>query len=301
MKRFYILSIVAYFFAGSVLTGCSKDDEAPGNSSITFIDAKVENGTNYNSIFDKVKAIMYYGKDENEFVVAEGKYSNGGFMIQLPATVDPEYLSPIVDGGKIGDEEIIMEDWIEISDKTVKGGGISLQAYNQSGDYLGDFYYLNSSWDVSSNKTRTMITISVSEAGFVYCDKDVKITGSTELEEEVEDTQVKVKVKANAGLKKGWNIIYLTIDISIKKNGESLSSSGIASITTSKPGEMKWYFEDDMDDFFGINYQKSYVADGDIQLSQLSQISKNLQQVVSKYRLFPKSQYVHQSPLIINH
>jgi hypothetical protein len=279
MKRFYVLSVAACFFAGSFLTSCKKENDSPaGNSSITSIDAKVEDGAKYNSEFDKVKAVMYSGEDD--FIAGESKYSNGGFRIQLPATVNPKYLSPIVD------EKDLIGSWMKISDKTVLLGGINLEAYDPSGDYLGDFYYMNSSFDLSTNKTGTVLTLWDYEGAVVYCDKDVKLTGSTEEEETMEGSTVKLKVKANAALKKGWNFIYMTMDITIKANGGTVTSStGTVSIITSKPDGMKWYYEDDAFDDFdlsGTNF-KSFTPGTDRQLSN------DVQKILSKYRFFTKT------------
>ena len=53
-----------------VFTGCKKDKDAPGNSSITTIIAKVENGSNLN--LDNVKAVV-----DDDYVVIENKYASG--------------------------------------------------------------------------------------------------------------------------------------------------------------------------------------------------------------------------------
>jgi hypothetical protein len=255
---------------------CGKDDDPPGNSSISTIDVKVEKGTTYD--FDKIKAFVYTDDDEISLKVAEVDYkkSSGTFSFQLPSTVDAKYLMPIIE------EEQFIEKWMKISDRSVMLGGLSIEAY-ESGDKMGEIVYGSSSWDMSTNKSGITISMSISAGGVIYCDKDVKITGSTEQEVEVEgyDYKVKAKAKANVGFKKGWNVLYMTVDVSLKTTGDKVtSSSGSISITTSKPNDMKWYYEYDTDflNIFGTANQ----PDVNIQLV------KDHLKAYSKYSLFPK-------------
>ena len=142
MRKFCILCVIACFCAGIVFTGCNKDD-GPVYSSITSINAKVENGSKHN--FDNVKAVMYYDYWE-EYVVAEGRYTNGGFSINLPESVKQMYLSPIVES----DDEDLFPGWLKVSDETVMGGSIDLEGY-KSGNYMGDFYLAN----ITETETQT--------------------------------------------------------------------------------------------------------------------------------------------------
>jgi len=271
-KKFYALSVVACFCAGIVFTGCNKDDD-PVYSSITSINAKVENGTMYD--FDKVKAVMYNDHDEEEFVVAEGNYTNGGFLINLPETVDQRYLSPMIEQ----DGEELFPEWLTISDPSVMGGGISLEGY-KSGSYQGDFYYMN----MTQSESLTNYSLSMSEATFLYVDKNVTLKGSHTETERIEGIQVPIKFSANAPLKKGWNILYLTVNMTIKISGTQISANGTTTITTKNPGGLKWYYEDDMGDIFAIS---------SVQKSNQPEIAPifgiDAQKMISKYRIFSRT------------
>ena len=242
MKRVCFLSAVACFCAGIVLSGCNKDN-GPGTSSVKSIVAQVVNGVNFNSEIDDVKAVMFYGEEENDYVVAEGTYRNGGFTILLPDAVDNKYLEGI------GNLELTEEfgeglpDGIKVSDPTARMGYINIEGY-KSDEYIDDFIYAK--FQISENK------ISVVGGGFCYVDKDVKITGSVS---EVEDGY-KMTISFNIFFKKGWNIMYASL--SATKTGMTISA------TTKDPGGMKWYYEgdDDLDflDLFSAQYQPETVT-----------------------------------------
>ena len=267
MRKFCILCVAACFCAGIVFTGCNKDDDTV-YSSITSINAKVENGGSYN--FDNVKAVMYFD-DWDEYVVAEGRYTNGGFSINLPESVNQMYLSPIVES----DEDDLFPGWLKISDETAKGGGIDLEGY-KSGNYMGDFYLTN----ITETDTETSYSLSMSEAGFIYVDKNVTLKGSIIEKDYIEGIEVPMEASANAALKKGWNILYVTMSLSVKVTTKGITASGKVIITTKKPGGLKWYFEDDLG---VLSMQKSY------QSENKRQFDTDAQKIISKYMPFSKS------------
>jgi len=226
IKRFYLFCIVFTCF-GIVLTSCSKKDDGSdilGSSSVTTINAKVENGSSYS--FDNVKAVMYFD-NSGEFVVGESKYSNGEFNIELPETVDKAYLYQIVESEFAG---------LTISDKTALGNGITIEAY-ESGSYEGDFYY----GSVSQNGLITSV------GGYIYVDRDVNITGSTtETDYDSYNFPIPMTISANVTLKRGWNIVYMTKSVSLKLDGSgnATSGSGTISYTSKEQGGLKWYKDD---------------------------------------------------------
>jgi len=278
MKKMCLPCIVFICF-GFVFTQCNKDDS--GNSSISSINAKVENGSDYN--FDNVKAVMYYGDSGDEYVVGQSKYTNGSFTIGLPETIDKMYLSPIIST----DDEGVSPDWVTISDTTVMGNGISIEGY-QSGNYMGDFYY----GSVTQNSTLLSFSMSMIEGAFVYVEKDITMKGSTTETVDFEGISVPMNGSANVSLKKGWNILFMSISISLKTNvsGDLTSMSGTISLTSKDPGGLKWYFQDD---FVGDLLQTSPAQTSSVlkssQLEVTHSFSADIQKLASKYRLFRKS------------
>jgi len=280
MKKMCLLSVV-FICSGFVFTQCNKDNGASGSSSISSINVIVENGSNYS--FDNVKAIMYYGNSGDEYVVGQSKYTSGGFTVGLPETIDKTYLSPIVDT----DDEGVPLDWVTISDKTVMGNGINIEGY-QSGNYMGNFYY----GSVSQNSTATSYSISVIEGLFVYAEKGVTMTGSTTETDVVDGINVPMNTSANIALKKGWNIIYTASSISMKadNNGNIISMSGTSSLTSTDPGGLKWYYQDDFGaDILQMSSTQTSSALRSSHLDVTPKFSSDIQKIVLKHRLFQKS------------
>jgi len=268
IKRICFFCIV-FICSAIVLTGCNKNDNSSGGGAIST-NVKVVNGSSYS--FDKVKAVMYYGNDY-EYVVDETNYSNGGFSINLPATIDNTYLLPVIDV----DEDDQSLSWATVSDNTAVGNGINIEGY-ESGSYMGDFYY----GTASQNQTSTSISVYMSEGTYIYVDKNVTITGSTTETDVSDGLTVNVKSTINATLKKGWNIMYYTISISA--NGNDGIANGTLSITTKDPGGLKWYYEDDYNNLLG--------ASSTLRSSQpevATKFSADMQKLISKHRLFSKS------------
>jgi len=279
-KKMCLLCVV-FICCGFVFTQCNKDKDASGNSSISSINAKVENGSDYN--FDNVKAVMYYGDSGDEYVVGQSKYTSGSFTIGLPETVDKMYLSPLVET----DDDEVSLDWVTISDKTVMGNGINIEGY-QSGSYIGDFYY----GSASQNSTATNFSMIVIEGAFVYVEKEVTMTGSTTETDVVDGIRVPMNSSANVTLKKGWNIVYTTMSISMKanSNGDITSMSGTTSLTSKNPGGLKWYYQDDFGgDILQTSPMQTSSALRSSQLDVTPKFSADIQKLASKYRLFQKS------------
>ncbi|GHV66642.1 hypothetical protein FACS1894199_10480 [Bacteroidia bacterium] len=197
--------------AGNQTATCTVTITAPDESA-TFT-VTVENGNSYNSRIDSVALLVYnYYDDEGgfELVVAAGTYANGGFTVNLPATLSPSHLVEAVDGESEG---------VTVSDKKARiaFGEFEIYAYKNS-NVVGAFYCaIDGREDVLE---------------LYYADRDVSITG-TELEEYEGSTYI---YNYNLYLKKGWNIVYW--GWSASNNTETYED------TTTIPGGLKWYFEE---------------------------------------------------------
>ena len=216
MKRSIIACLVICFCAGFVLMTCNKDKDAPGNSSVTSIHAIVVNGTSFD--LDIAKAYLRPEDTDIEYLVGEGVYKNGEFTIQLPDNVPDDYL--------VGFD---FPEWANSSDKNINGGIILLEGY-KSDEYVDNFNY--GKFDLSS------ITIKATVGLYTYVDKDVKISGK---HSEKNELGINTTLSYNVSLKKGWNIMFVSLNFSIA----ALSID----LTTSNPGGMKWYFANDDFDF----------------------------------------------------
>jgi hypothetical protein len=215
MKKFN-LNVAAFICAAFLITGCNKDDNSSGSTVISAINATVENGNEFNSKIDDVKALIdadiEYSSETGHYdwighEIASEDYTKGGFSLDLPKTVDSKYLTRFFPDG--------IPDGISISDTTVRGNAIEIIAY-KSGLEVGYFEYI--SYD----------STTYTYAAYIYVNKNVKISGS------YSDTDIYEKY--DVSLKKGWNIVY---------DKETESDNHYSDIVSSKaPSEMKWIYTD---------------------------------------------------------
>jgi len=222
--------IIAVISLTTAFTSCT-DDNKSSSSGFTKLDVKVENGNQYNSSIDVVKLMA---EDEDEFYteLASGTYTNGGFSINLPS-VENNLLSTLFDEE---DEEDVVFD-LKISNKSVKGGSADLGAYKDE-SAVGYFWYGKMKGDEC-----------VAEGMLVYVNGDVTIKGTVTYRDDYDDEIYTRIAKYNVSLKKGWNYMFATGDES--KDGKTYTIT----ITTSNPGGMQWYFEDD---YYDYDYDYDY-------------------------------------------
>jgi len=211
----FTLFVVCIFFSGCE----NKDDDDNGNENeisenLTFdgktLIAKVEYGENYDSKVRTIKAITW-DNDGEEYLVTEGSYSNGGFMLDLPesfpTTVNDIFLK------KVEDWWFAEEEYdLNINNKDVRLLIIfDFVGYNNDGVYFDRLDYVK----YIHNNNYTW-------AEFWYVDNDLTISGSTS------------DYRFNLSLKRGWNILYCTY-----------TPSGHEEYFTQLVEGLKWYFDND--------------------------------------------------------
>ncbi|MDR2621645.1 MAG: hypothetical protein LBC48_03575 [Dysgonamonadaceae bacterium] len=201
-------------------SSCDKDDDDNGgfNNMVqdNTITAVVENGNNYNDKIDTVKIRAWDENTSSYKTLASTDYSNGGFTLQLPATVSDHYLYEL-----FGDDEI--PEGVSVSNLDVKTLDEEIGAYQSDSEYsIGEFYHGTKDW----------------YGMLIYVDGDVNVTGSfTETEyDEYDDKTYTEKIKYNVHLKKGWNIAYA-------KETEK-GTLREYEVSSQVPSGAKWYFDD---------------------------------------------------------
>ncbi|GHV66614.1 hypothetical protein FACS1894199_10410 [Bacteroidia bacterium] len=161
-----------------------------GSATLTVI---VENGNSYNSTISTAKLfIRPDGGDDVEIV--SGNYANGGFTINLPATLNASLV-----------ENLEFPEAFTVSDSTAKVTGLrtSFRIYGyKDSEIVGRFYCKSGDYDVK----------------LFYADKDVNISGQI-LREDRNDSIY------NLSLKKGWNLVYVletsdTYEVTTTSQGE---------------------------------------------------------------------------------
>jgi hypothetical protein len=219
MKKIF-MTMAAFICAVTVFTGCSKDEDE--TSSTTTISATVESGSSYNSSIDTVKAMVEI--DDVYSAIASVKYSNGGFSLSLPKTVDDQYLEKM---------NTDMPDGIKVSDSQAKGCGIELMGY-KSNKLIGTFQYALSD-DIDEGNY----------GGYLYVDKNVTITGS--YSESL--WGIDVKMVYDLTLKKGWNLVYM------KTTASETDYSITMEISSNAITGLKWFFIEEDNSYYSLSSQ----------------------------------------------
>jgi hypothetical protein len=209
------------------ITSCSKDNKNQDNTQSNAIFVFVEKGSEYNVLIGStVKAIGYYSLDGSSslsYEVATANYENDGFTLNLPSTVDAQYLGnikfslDIPDNITISDTNTKVISIIEIKPYQ-NGSSLSLFPYHQF------MYCKNPDSEVEYDYTE-----------FVYVDRDVAITGaSSEIRNGVTYNET-----YSVSLKQGWNRMYNTGTTDFKAQE---TKTATIRVTTTEVGGYKWYF-----------------------------------------------------------
>lgn len=232
MKKLTVL-FTALFSLAVIFTSCEKEDPKDDTQfDPSKIEAKVVDGSNYNSKVDSVFLQIYSYEAKSYIALGKSKYTNGGFSMKLDA-VQSSLLYPIT--------EIFYNEGITISDKTAK----SLYIYGDPGkiftarknnEKVGFFVCSNViAKDAINNEEGLPVGGGI--VFYIYTDKAVTITGTvTE-----EDSGYTTKEHYDLSLKAGWNTLAL------KCKSQSKESIEYEYTTKENLANYKWYllgFED---------------------------------------------------------
>ncbi|MCO5229521.1 MAG: hypothetical protein M9958_00055 [Chitinophagales bacterium] len=181
----------ALLFSLLITVACNKDKDKDINTPFRIIAKDVSNSSS-TIITAKVIAEYYLNGDFLDGVIAQAPYSNNGFTIELPATVDNKYLDEIIDF--FGDYDDIVEGSVSISNKDVLALYIEdVEAFDSKDKEIGEFYLYKYFED---NDYYT---------SWIYVESDVTIKGKVVT---TDDSFEKDIEEYDLALKKGWNVIY---------------------------------------------------------------------------------------------
>ena len=213
----YLMTVVLLLMA--VFASCKKDRSGGGdgnNGNASVINAAVVNGNDYNGTIFTVK--MFIGYYYDAYVVASGKYENGGFKLTLPETV------PCVENitDYCFDKDIFDEVEGTISDpKANIMSDLEIFAFDSQGEKIGDFscegggYFDSYTW-----------------IEYVYVDRNCIV----KCYEYYNGEYIDEKYDYDCSFTKGWNIVYVS-----EKDSPHLYERFY---TTTKPSGVnyKWYY-----------------------------------------------------------
>ena len=189
MKKFFVNQLViAALAVVAAFTSCDKDKDKDenGGSTVDEITAeKVENAAD----FSDVKTVKLMSYDGNESVeIASADFTDGGFTLDLPATVASKYPITYI----FGDQRKDIPSNVTVSNKNAKilQGVGSIHGLNSDGEIIAHFHYMKEEGN------------TVYGTYWTYTDSDVIINGTETFEI---DAYSKIYSLA---LKKGWNVVY---------------------------------------------------------------------------------------------
>ena len=231
MKKVILNFLFAVFAVSAAITSCDKNDNDPATSivnnkiseTVSEVDADVANvkllvnsEINVDWVWDEEAGkIIGTTTSVTGEEIASGAFVNGRLTMNLPATVDSRFLTPMYD-------DMEVPAGVSMSNYHVKGtGGVFLVGYDSDGNETGLFFY-----GKLDEATKQIIM-----AALIYVDNDVIITGTYSNNDEI----IKSTVTYDCNFKKGWNFMYILLS----GDGEGRLTGRT---TTKNPGGLKWVF-----------------------------------------------------------
>jgi hypothetical protein len=243
MKRIFInFLVVAALSVSAALTSCDKDnkdkdgDEGGGASGLSGnkLSVSVVNGSKYSSAITQVKVVVYdptatFGPDHVE--LASALYGKGSFTLNLPETLNAKYLEAF----NFGDGANVSNPNAKITNQ------VGIRPYN--GNNALDDEDLEYVKIIDKNKGKYVLGY------LIYTDSNVTVSGTgthtyndyDDYGEPTGETWTETWNYSSFNLKTGWNMVFYTRD-------ESAGFTATAS--TTDPGGLKWYLDDDVEALF---------------------------------------------------
>jgi hypothetical protein len=223
--------ILATLLSCVFLIGCKKENDDT-LSVVAIVDgkitAKIENASKYSDVVE-VK-LMGYDFGDGTPELARGDWKDDGFTIELPKTLDPNYLRALVNNDGL---IINTPSTMTISNKNVKFVIANFKGFDKDGNVFTNFYPYN-----PYNKDGKRISL-------IYVDSDVTISGynKTDVIGHCDGGDMYLEVLCiwektttySIKWEKGWNVWCLSSSESIKKRTMTEKWS---TIPVSK---LKWY------------------------------------------------------------
>jgi hypothetical protein len=145
----------------------------------------VENGISGIASIKSVGITYCPPENECQYLDFSTEYKNGGFELNLPATIPDEFLQSF-------SEKILMENNIHVSDTQAKITSFSLLAHNSAEAWIGSIDFRSDNWHMQ----------------FIYADRSFTEKGVT-----------LYGVEIDCSYKKGWNIVYVSRNFEIADAG----------------------------------------------------------------------------------
>jgi hypothetical protein len=236
-KLFALITIIAA--VATNFYSCKKEKELLPDGTAKSIVAKVENAAEFSDV-DKVGLIVHDRNTNKTVELASGDWERDGFVIELPETLAPSYLYPLISQDGFPVTIIIYSpSTINISNENVKMAIAKLHVIHKSGN-ITDIYPFKI--DKHGNAKRALLT---------YVDSDITISGYNKGEiaicgyDEDENADVfylwEKTTVYSIKWKKGWNVWCLSSYMSATKKTITEQWETIS------VDDLKWYSSKDLD------------------------------------------------------
>lgn len=205
--NFLIITLVI-----TALMACKNTNNQPiTNNKFEII---IENGADYSSLIDEVE---YYIADSVKLTLCKVPFNNGKLSLVFPETLDLKHLINVTNK-EIG----FSQKGVTITDLSANLTMLYINFYKESKEVK---YRLRFGTDVLNKP------INYGVSYIIYSDRYVSVTGT------VEDNDDDIPVILDLQLKKGYNLIYISME---QRNGEPRAIK----ISTSSTKQFKWYLSD---------------------------------------------------------
>ena len=218
---------------------CSKerlldDNGNPQASTLKTLTVKVEDGSVLNSKIDEVRVItnVYSCAKCSEMLapilLAEGNFTNGGFMITLPTSSEihsiTDGIQNMMNSNEWRYDRFYVPEDVNVNNPYANSQTVAITIVaSKSGEDFGIFTYENRNKNI--------------EGVLIYADSDITLNGTSSEMTYTEDG-ITYYYEYNISLKKGWNFVYAILTSS------AMSKTANVLITTTPQSGMKWYFSE---------------------------------------------------------
>ena len=146
-KTFFLLLVITTLF----FVACDKDEQTNDHSFVVVLEAtnlNISGILNTNVDVTTIKAVLSAIKQDSNgklyFVdteITSTNFKDGGFKLNFPETLPNEYL-----GSMYELFNIFSYEGITVSDIQSKTGNVWIYAYDNAGNYVGNFRFVSDGW-----------------------------------------------------------------------------------------------------------------------------------------------------------
>ena len=231
---FGLLTISAFMLPSCGDDGPLDSGNGENNSENELhIYAKVENAIEYNDVVE-VKLMVFDLSTDRYIEIARGDWKDGGFTIELPKTLDPNYLHSFIRYDGLPSTITHVQPTLTICNKNIKiVNAVDFIGFDKDGKEITRFYPFKA--DVNGN---------ANEVRFLYADSDATISGYLKTEVAISefdrDKNADIKyiwektMNFSLKWKKGWNTWFFS------ESYTDAERTVIEQWTTISIDELKW-------------------------------------------------------------